>query len=110
MTRNGDTARRVLSSGVAALMLSLSVAMPFMERVEIVHEPVAESEHNPTTCPPRHDHRLCTQVGANFALPSSTQEHALPAGDVHRTAQGLGDAAPSAASTNANRTRAPPAS
>lgn len=51
-------------------MLSLSVAVPMLERADIVTAPIAESEHNPATCPPAHDHTVCTQVGSNLAAPT----------------------------------------
>ena len=51
-------------------MLTLSVAMPVLERAEAVKGPIAESEHNPTTCPSGHDHTVCTQVDANEAAQS----------------------------------------
>lgn len=108
MTRIGDTVRRFLSTGVAALMLSLSVALPLMERAELLSEPVAESEHDPATCPPPHDHRVCTQVGANLAVPSASHEHALPTGHVFRVAHRTDAAALSAAHADGNRSRAPP--
>ncbi len=49
-------------------MLTLSAVAPAMERAELVHEPVAESEHYPAQCPPTHDHTVCTQVGANLPV------------------------------------------
>ena len=52
------------------LMLVMTVAMPVLERSELVNEPVAESEHNPATCPTGHDHTVCTQIGANVAAPT----------------------------------------
>jgi hypothetical protein len=56
-------------------MLVLSVAVPALERSELVNAPVAESEHQPGTCPAGHDHTICTQVGANLALRTQTHEH-----------------------------------
>ena len=58
-------------------MLTLSLAVPVLERSELVDGPVAESEHDPATCPTAHDHRICTQVGANLSAPSRVQEHRL---------------------------------
>ena len=64
MTLN-DLTRRYASLGIAALMLTLSVAIPVLERADFVDEPVAESEHGPTDCPRGHDHTVCRQVNAN---------------------------------------------
>ena len=108
MTRTGDKIRRFLSTGVATLMLSLSVAVPFMERAELVDEPVAESEHNPATCPPPHDHRLCTQVGANLAVPAASDERPLPASSVLRIGRTTRADAVSSAHADDTRSRAPP--
>ena len=55
-------------------MLTLGVVIPVLERAETVNEPVAESEHNPATCPSGHDHTVCTQVGAN--LPARVESDA----------------------------------
>lgn len=63
-------AHKGVSIGITALMLLMSVAIPLLERAEVVNEPVAESEHNPATCPTQHDHTVCTQVGANASAPS----------------------------------------
>lgn len=69
MTRDGGRARKGVSIGITTLMLLVSVALPVLERSEVVNEPVAESEHEPGTCPTGHDHTVCTQVGANAAAP-----------------------------------------
>ena len=90
------------------LMLCLSVAVPFMERAELVHEPVAESEHNPATCPPAHDHTVCTQVSANLAVASVSQERTLPKGTLLRVLYAERAAMPPAGLTDGNRSRAPP--
>ena len=49
------------------LMLTLSIAVPVLERADLADEPVVESEHNPAECPPGHDHTICTLVGANLS-------------------------------------------
>ena len=48
-------------------MIVMSVVVPVLDRAEAVHEVVVESEHNPATCPPAHDHTICTQFGANLS-------------------------------------------
>jgi len=57
------------------MTLASSVVTPLLERDEISHGPTVESEHDPAKCAPRHDHRLCTQVGANQALVSGSHDH-----------------------------------
>jgi hypothetical protein len=69
----GDLARKSASFGIPLLMLTLSVAVPVLERADLGNELAAESEHNPATCPTGHDHTVCTQVGANLALASTGQ-------------------------------------
>jgi hypothetical protein len=60
--------RKTVSVWLSALLLTLSIAVPALERAEFVHQSVIESEHDPAHCPPTHDHTVCTQVGANLSL------------------------------------------
>ena len=60
--------RKTVSVWLSALLLTLSIAVPALERAEFAHEPAIESEHDPAHCPPAHDHTVCTQVGANLSL------------------------------------------
>jgi hypothetical protein len=60
--------RKSLSVTLATLMLTLSVAVPVLERGEVVGEAAIESEHDPGRCGHSHDHRICTQVGANLSV------------------------------------------
>ncbi len=71
MTRVRRPFRRAVASPLAALLLTLSVAVPVMERADFAHAPVVESEHQPGACPAPHDHTVCTQVGANHASPGA---------------------------------------
>lgn len=64
---------KAFSTGISLLMLMLSVAVPLLERADLSHETVVESEHNPLRCPPAHDHTVCTQASANHTLPGSRQ-------------------------------------
>jgi hypothetical protein len=57
-----------MSASTGILMLSLSVALPLLERADLVAVPVAESAHDPSACPRAHDHTVCTQVGSNLSL------------------------------------------
>lgn len=75
MTTRHDRVRKGTSIGITALMLLLSVAIPVLERAEVVNVPVAESEHDPATCPAGHDHTVCAQVGANLSAPTDTHGH-----------------------------------
>ena len=59
----------------SALMVALSVAVPFMDGSDSVAGPTMEAGHHGSVCT-LHDHTLCTQVGANLALVVET----LPAG------------------------------
>ena len=55
----------------SALMLSLAVAVPLMERTDRTTGPSVEVEHDPSECPVLHDHTVCTQVEANRAHASA---------------------------------------
>ncbi|MDH3205217.1 MAG: hypothetical protein OEO79_01315 [Gemmatimonadota bacterium] len=61
-------AHKILSAGLAALVLALSVAVPLLERGEFVDQAAIESAHDPGRCGHAHDHRICSQVGANLSL------------------------------------------
>jgi len=74
MNQKGKVIRQAVSVGLSAVMLVTSMSVPLLERADVVGEPVVESEHNPSTCPPAHDHTVCTQVVANLAAPSAGQE------------------------------------
>ena len=94
--------------GISLLMLSLSVAVPLLERFELVDQPVVESEHNPATCPPAHDHTVCTQVSANLSAPSAAQEQRLGEAVVVATAMSEAPEIVSAAFEEGHPSRAPP--
>lgn len=66
MQIHAEPVRKTLTLLTWALIYSLGVAVPVLERSEIVAEPVAESAHDPATCPPAHDHSFCTQVGSEL--------------------------------------------
>ena len=70
MKHRDSILRKAFAAWLPALMLALSVAVPALEREEIAHETVVESEHNPGTCPTAHDHTVCTQVSANLSAVS----------------------------------------
>lgn len=66
------------SAGIPLLFLMLSVAVPLMERDDLLSQTVIESEHNPLQCQRGHDHTVCTQAGTNLLVnpPSSSVIHA----------------------------------
>ena len=74
MNRRNRRRRTAVAAPLAALLLTLSVAVPVVERADLTHEPVVESEHQPDSCPAPHDHTICTQVGANHAAPRGAPE------------------------------------
>ena len=74
MNHKGKAIRQAISAGLSVVMLVTSMSVPLLERADVVGEPVVESEHNPSTCPPAHDHTVCTQVVANLAALSAGLE------------------------------------
>lgn len=68
--------RRASAAWLSAAMLSLSVAVPVMERADVGERERWESSHAPGACTRAHDHTVCTQVGSNLSLPSTTVHHA----------------------------------
>lgn len=75
VTRSESRTRKALSLILCALILGISAAGPLMERGGFSSHPAAESEHDPATCPHQHDHRICTQVGANLSLTTPTHDY-----------------------------------
>ena len=63
-----NPARAGLATGIALLMLTLSVAVPVLERGTFLDRSVVEEEHAPGDCPSGHDHTVCTQFGANLPI------------------------------------------
>jgi len=88
MRRPESRTRRPIGLLLCALILGSSVAAPLLERGGFLAHAAVESEHDPATCAHPHDHRICTQVGANLSLMSS--------GCDHRVAHVLIDASPAA--------------
>ena len=68
MYGKGKGIRRALWAPMTALMLLLSVAIPMLDSADFGTEPVVESQHDPASCAPAHDHTLCTPVGSSQAL------------------------------------------
>ncbi len=76
-----------MATPLAVVLLALSVAVPVMERADLTHVPVVESEHEPGSCPTPHDHTICTQVSANHAAPGG--DSAVRSIEVARHAPGV---------------------
>ena len=108
MKRIVGLARKGASLGISLLMLAMSLAVPVVERAEMVDGPVAESEHDPATCPTAHDHRICTQVGANFSAASRIQQHRLSSAVVPVAVGPETPRGSSVAISEGHRSRAPP--
>ncbi len=108
MRRYDNPTRKALAAWLPTLLLVLSVAVPVLERAEFAHEPVVESEHNPATCPPAHDHTVCTQVGANLSLATAPifVDHTHPI--VRASIPVQAPATSSAVFLDGHRSRAPP--
>jgi hypothetical protein len=75
MMRSESRARKALGLSLCVLILGSSVAAPLLERGGFFAHPMLESEHDPSACAHPHDHRVCTQIGANLALASRTHEN-----------------------------------
>jgi hypothetical protein len=108
MNRGDAILRRCFATALAALMVTLSVVMPVLDRVDVSPYPVAETEHTPTECLEGHDHLICGQIGANHAAAASDpgRHHG------HRIERlvtwQLGPGATQALLPEANPSRAPP--
>jgi hypothetical protein len=78
MNRTRDLARKLLSLGLATLLLTLSVAIPVLERGELSGTVGIESSHDPGRCGHVHDHRICTQLSANLSLVAPAYDYRVP--------------------------------
>lgn len=78
MNRPRDVVRKLLSLGLAAILLTLSVATPVLDRGEDFGRVSVESTHDPSRCGHPHDHRICTQVGSNLSLVAPSYDPRTP--------------------------------
>jgi hypothetical protein len=97
MNNKRSFVRTTVSAGLAVLLLVLNVAIPALESAESFGPVGIESAHDAGRCGDGHDHRICTQVGANLSLSASTYDHRTthvtlrsalpvdPASTIHRT-------------------------
>lgn len=60
--------RALIAGPLMAITWVTAAAAPLLERADIPHAAAIESHHDPAKCPPPHDHRLCTQAGANHSV------------------------------------------
>lgn len=77
MMRPESRTRGPIGLLLCALILASSVVAPLLERGGFLANAAVESEHDPATCAHPHDHRICTQVGANLSLMSSGYDHRI---------------------------------
>ncbi len=107
MNRRRDPFRTGTSVGVALLTLGVSVAAPLLERGAVVGERAIESHHDAARCVHAHDHRVCTQVGANLAL-AAGESHQRLALVVVRAVPAAEVEAPGSSALAGPPSRAPP--
>ena len=82
MNEKGDRIRQSMSLGISLLMLTLSVAVPLLERGEFLRELAVEHEHDPAACPRAHDQKVCMEVSVDPSVVSETHDHQLARGGV----------------------------
>ena len=78
MNRQGKPVRRGIAAALTLLTLGSSVTLPLLERGTVASETAVESHHDAERCNHHHDHRVCTQVGANLSLTAGESAHRLP--------------------------------
>ena len=66
--------RRVIAGPLAAVSCLLTVALPLVERADVPGAPVVESKHDSAHCGDAHNHRICTQTGANQSAASTRSD------------------------------------
>ncbi|MBM4184381.1 MAG: hypothetical protein FJ207_09155 [Gemmatimonadetes bacterium] len=67
--------RRIVGLSLIAFLLWSGIASPLIEAQGFSGGVTLEAEHDLAGCADPHDHRICTQVGANVAVASRTQDH-----------------------------------
>jgi len=100
--------QRAFGAPLSALMLFLSAAVPLMDVADLRTEVVVESQHDPASCAPSHDHTVCTQAGANHALAHRTDVRAPVAPLRTRAPLGVLGTVPSSVLADGHPTRGPP--
>jgi len=108
MNRRGDPIRQSISTTIVVLTLAMSIAIPVMERGTLVGDSAVESQHDPSRCAHAHDHRVCTQVGANLSLAAAESAQRLPHLVVRVSSPVRARPAPSKTTYEGPPTRAPP--
>jgi hypothetical protein len=64
---------RALGTVLSGLIVALSVTVPQMDAGSLAHELAVEGPYHATSCPPAHDHRICTQVSLNLPFAPALQ-------------------------------------
>lgn len=93
---------------LAVMLTALSVLLPLLERDRVGRSPVLETEHHTGSCVVAHDHTICTQVGANFALAAPGAQPAPAEGRLQRLTGLRVHEVPSRTFSTGHRSRAPP--
>lgn len=75
MNRRGSFRRASVSALLAALTVASGTVAPLLERGTLEPETGIESEHDLSRCAHAHDHRLCTQMGANRSIVAPPVDH-----------------------------------
>jgi hypothetical protein len=100
--------RRAVVAPLTALMLLMSVAVPMLDVSDLTTEVAVESQHDPASCAPAHDHVLCTQVSANHAAPTRPGARVRATLVLVHAPLGAMGAAPGSPLATGHPTRGPP--
>ena len=100
--------RGSLSAATGAVLLTVGLAIPALDRLDLSTGPGVEGEHHAATCRPAHDHTVCTQIGGGLWAPAMAPQQARSQ-IVERYALPVdGGAAHSRTLERGHPTRAPP--
>ena len=102
------TLRRAIAPAQAALLLSLSVAVPVLDGAERSRGPVLESKHSAGACVVGHDHSVCTQLSSNRVISGEGPRHGPTTGHTVAAPAHESQDTPPHVVPLARRSRAPP--
>jgi hypothetical protein len=109
MARSALSVRRGVSTLLSALLVWATVAAPMLERGTLLGGGRAvESQHDLAECPDGHDHRICTQIGANRALTAQISIERLDHFSVRVAPPSAAQSSPSGSALRGPHSRAPP--
>lgn len=100
--------QRTFGVPLSALLLFLSATVPLLDMADLRTDVVVESQHDPASCAPSHDHTICTQAGANHALPHRTGVRTPVVPLRTRAPLGVLGTVPSSVLADGHPTRGPP--